>query len=116
MRNLLGDFDDAPILSFGVADGEVADMDDWAVLSLDPEFRHFLRPLLESPDDLVDDMEAFRGMAVLDVAADDGRASGENSLFSLGVIEDPVVFVDKGDIQREMTEHEIDLLRGKAPF
>ena len=59
-------------------------------------------------------MYTFRRVAVSNLPADDRRTARENAFRAFGIISDPVVFIDEGQVHRQVGEHQVDLFQGHA--
>ncbi|CIV66857.1 Uncharacterised protein [Streptococcus pneumoniae] len=82
-------------------------------LRLEPHFILVLGPLTKSLHDSLDLVQILRRMTEFDIAPDLGRRPFENHLISwriVIVILENIIFIDKGNLHREVIEDEIGLL------
>ena len=63
-------------------------------------------------DDLLDQVHAGAGVAVLDVAADDILAAGEDAVLRIGVEAYDLLLIDVGEVHGHVLVDEVDLLEG----
>ena len=95
LGQILADLQGAPVLAVGSPYGEVTDINKLAA-QFDPELRCVPGTGFEGIQDLIDQVDAFGGMAVANLPADDGGAAWKDPFRALGVVSDPVVLVNKG--------------------
>ena len=72
-------------------------------------------PAAELLDDLLDQMHAGTGVTVLDIAADDILAAGEDAVLCIGVEAYDLLLIDVGEVHGHVLVDEVDLLKRHLP-
>ena len=97
-------------LAIRITHGDISNVDE-RVLLIDPEVSDILFSGLELREDFFHILHARLRVAVTDLAADNVLASGEDSMLRIGVERDEIIFVDEGDIKRQVLQYEVHLIK-----
>jgi len=83
-------------------------------VELNPKLGHIALAALQFAQQFVHHVHTVGGMAVLHLAADDGLGAHKDALRPLGEIAHRVILIDQRDIDRQVFEQQVDLLKSES--